>query len=93
MGHSMGAAPILSAAPILQKKGYKIPGVSVLDVVEGMSHVFPLWPLALITTYSFACRGVTLIKGTAVEALPLMKSILSSRPSTFKSVVDAIHWQ
>ncbi|WVW86010.1 hypothetical protein I302_108048 [Kwoniella bestiolae CBS 10118] len=64
LGHSMGAAPILSSAPILQKKGYTIPGVIVLDVVEG----------------------------TAIEALPLMKSILSQRPSTFRSVVDAIHW-
>jgi protein phosphatase methylesterase 1 len=31
----MGAAPILSAAPLLQQKGYSIPGVIVLDVVEG----------------------------------------------------------
>ncbi|WVQ67143.1 uncharacterized protein L199_005338 [Kwoniella botswanensis] len=64
LGHSMGAAPILSSAPILQKKGYTIPGVIVLDVVEG----------------------------TAIEALPLMKSILSQRPTQFRSVVDAIHW-
>lgn len=35
MGHSMGAAPVLSAAPLLQQKGYKVPGVIVLDVVEG----------------------------------------------------------
>ena len=61
----MGAAPILSAAPELQKKGYTIPGVVVLDVVEG----------------------------TAIEALPLMKSILAKRPPRFRSVVDAIHWQ
>ncbi|WWC71875.1 uncharacterized protein I206_105834 [Kwoniella pini CBS 10737] len=64
MGHSMGAAPILSAAPMLQKKGCTIPGVIVLDVVEG----------------------------TAIEALPLMKSILAQRPNSFRSVVDAIHW-
>ncbi|OCF61135.1 protein phosphatase methylesterase 1 [Kwoniella mangroviensis CBS 10435] len=64
LGHSMGAAPILSSAPTLQKKGYTIPGVIVLDVVEG----------------------------TAIEALPLMKSILSQRPTQFRSVVDAIHW-
>ncbi|KAK8853103.1 hypothetical protein IAR55_003804 [Kwoniella newhampshirensis] len=63
-GHSMGAAPILSAAPILQQKGYKVPGVIVLDVVEG----------------------------TAVESLHLMKSILSQRPTLFRSVVDGIHW-
>ncbi|WWD19517.1 hypothetical protein CI109_103978 [Kwoniella shandongensis] len=63
-GHSMGAAPVLSAAPILQQKGYKVPGVIVLDVVEG----------------------------TAIESLHLMKSILSQRPSQFRSVVDAIHW-
>lgn len=35
LGHSMGAAPILSASPILQQKGYNVPGVVVLDVVEG----------------------------------------------------------
>ncbi|WVR07798.1 hypothetical protein IAU60_004841 [Kwoniella sp. DSM 27419] len=64
MGHSMGAAPVVSAAPILQDKGYKVPGVVVLDVVEG----------------------------TAMEALPLMKSIIAQRPSSFRSIVDAIHW-
>jgi protein phosphatase methylesterase 1 len=42
-----------------------VPGVIVLDVVEG----------------------------TAVEALPIMKSILAKRPDSFASVVDAIHWQ
>lgn len=35
MGHSMGAAPILAAVPLLQKKGYTVPGIIVLDVVEG----------------------------------------------------------
>jgi protein phosphatase methylesterase 1 len=35
VGHSMGAAPILAAAPLLQAKGYTVPGVVVLDVVEG----------------------------------------------------------
>jgi len=64
IGHSMGAAPTLRAAPILQSKGYTVPGVVVLDVVEG----------------------------TAVESLPLMKSILSQRPDEFKSVIDAISW-
>ncbi|WVF73184.1 hypothetical protein IAT40_008003 [Kwoniella sp. CBS 6097] len=64
LGHSMGAAPILSAAPILQSKGYTVPGVVVLDVVEG----------------------------TAMEALPLMKGIIAQRPSSFRSVIDAIHW-
>ncbi|WVR00357.1 hypothetical protein IAU59_007500 [Kwoniella sp. CBS 9459] len=64
LGHSMGAAPILSAAPLLQSKGYNVPGVVVLDVVEG----------------------------TAMEALPLMKSILAQRPGSFRSVIDAIHW-
>ncbi|WRT70358.1 uncharacterized protein IL334_007356 [Kwoniella shivajii] len=64
LGHSMGAAPILSSAPILQNKGYAISGVVVLDVVEG----------------------------TAIESLPLMKTILAQRPNDFKSVIDAIHW-
>jgi protein phosphatase methylesterase 1 len=31
----MGAGPILSAAPQLQKLGYTVPGVIVIDVVEG----------------------------------------------------------
>ena len=37
MGHSMGAAPIVSACPELQAAGYKVSGVVVLDVVEGLS--------------------------------------------------------
>ncbi|WOO76535.1 Protein phosphatase methylesterase 1 [Vanrija pseudolonga] len=64
LGHSMGAAPILSAAPLLQKLGYTVCGVAVLDVVEG----------------------------TAIEALPLMKGIISKRPSSFTSVSNAIAW-
>lgn len=36
----MGAGPILSAAPELQKLGYTVPGVIVIDVVEGESPVF-----------------------------------------------------
>ncbi|BEJ16525.1 hypothetical protein CspHIS471_0511300 [Cutaneotrichosporon sp. HIS471] len=35
LGHSMGAAPIVNAAPVLQELGYTIAGVGVLDVVEG----------------------------------------------------------
>ncbi|GMK55005.1 hypothetical protein CspeluHIS016_0200610 [Cutaneotrichosporon spelunceum] len=35
LGHSMGAAPIVHAAPVLQDKGYTIAGVCVLDAVEG----------------------------------------------------------
>ncbi|KAL1413723.1 Protein phosphatase methylesterase 1 [Vanrija albida] len=35
LGHSMGAAPVLSAAPALQNLGYTVCGVAVLDVVEG----------------------------------------------------------
>lgn len=31
----MGAAPTLNALPELQKAGYSVPGVIVLDVVEG----------------------------------------------------------
>ncbi|KAJ9099158.1 hypothetical protein QFC21_004038 [Naganishia friedmannii] len=64
LGHSMGASPVMSAAPLLQQEGYKIVGVVVLDVVEG----------------------------TAVEALPLMKNILSQRPTKFGSVEEAIQW-
>lgn len=35
----MGAVPILAATPVLQKNGYNIPGVAVLDVVEGELQV------------------------------------------------------
>lgn len=31
--------------------------------------------------------------GTAVEALPLMRNILSQRPTSFRSVEGAIDWQ
>jgi protein phosphatase methylesterase 1 len=31
----MGASPVVSSTPILQKDGYKVVGVIVLDVVEG----------------------------------------------------------
>jgi protein phosphatase methylesterase 1 len=33
----MGASPIIASAPVLQKLGYKVVGVIVLDVVEGMA--------------------------------------------------------
>jgi protein phosphatase methylesterase 1 len=33
------------------------------------------------------------VEGTAVEALPLMRSILSQRPTKFRSVEGAIDWQ
>ncbi len=80
----MGAAPTLSAAPILQSKGYTIPGVIILDVVEGL-------PLSLsFGTERHSAEGET---GTAIEALPIMKSILAQRPSSFRSIPDAIHWQ
>ena len=31
----MGASPVVSSTPLLQKEGYKVVGVIVLDVVEG----------------------------------------------------------
>lgn len=34
----MGASPVMSSAPILQERGYKVVGVIILDVVEG-EHV------------------------------------------------------
>jgi hypothetical protein len=37
--------------------------------------------------------GMTIFAGTAVEALPLMKNILSQRPIKFGSVEEAIQWQ
>ena len=74
----MGAAPVTAAVPELQKKGYKVPGVIVLDVVEGES-----------THLGRCTKGA----GTAIEALPLMKGILAQRPTSFKSISDAISWQ
>jgi protein phosphatase methylesterase 1 len=35
LGHSMGASPVVSSTPLLQKEGYKVVGVIILDVVEG----------------------------------------------------------
>lgn len=35
VGHSMGAPPVLEATANLQKLGYRVSGVAVLDVVEG----------------------------------------------------------
>jgi hypothetical protein len=43
----MGAGPILSASPELQKLGYTVSGVVVIDVVEGQL-IMPLWRLKLI---------------------------------------------
>ena len=34
----MGAGPILSASPELQKLGYTVSGVVVIDVVEGQCY-------------------------------------------------------
>jgi hypothetical protein len=31
----MGASPVVSSTPLLQKEGYKVVGVIILDVVEG----------------------------------------------------------
>lgn len=38
-------------------------------------------------------QGRWLTAGTAVESLPLMKSILGKRPSSFGSLPEAIGWQ
>lgn len=81
----MGAAPIISAAPLLQQKGYTVAGVGILDVVEGECE------FAHIASAVQSCDQLT--PGTAVESLPLMKSILSKRPTSFNSVSDAIGWQ
>lgn len=82
LGHSMGAAPILSAAPLLQKKGYTVSGVIVLDVVEGEPVMSLTLPYRIADT-----------SGTAIESLPLMPSILAKRPRSFRSVEHAISWQ
>lgn len=61
MGHSMGAAPILRAAPLLQDKGYKVAGVIVLDVVEGESS------RERARVVDRACRVVSCAKERAVN--------------------------
>jgi len=43
--------------------------------------------------WPFSAQVACIYSGTAVEALPLMRSILSQRPSKFRSVEGAIDWQ
>jgi protein phosphatase methylesterase 1 len=38
VGHSMGGAVCVKTCPRLQQRHYKVAGVAVLDVVEGMSN-------------------------------------------------------
>jgi hypothetical protein len=62
MGHSMGAAPILAAVPLLQKKGYTVPGIIVLDVVEGEpgAPIYPHCPrreTPLFSSWNYTVRG------------------------------------
>lgn len=78
----MGGAVCVRACPLLQQKGYIIGGVAVLDVVEGKS--------------SHAWLGLLFDKrlaGSALDALPIMTSLLDSRPDGFDSIEEAIQWQ
>jgi protein phosphatase methylesterase 1 len=68
--------------PALLKHSYKICGVAVLDVVEGI-----LFALLLQALQPFGTVG------TAIEALPLMNSLLNARPDGFDSAEEAIEWQ
>lgn len=38
VGHSLGGSVIVRACPLLQERKFRITGVTVLDVVEGMAY-------------------------------------------------------
>lgn len=43
--------------------------------------------------YSIACLALLdVIEGSAMQALPAMKNVISSRPKSFQSVTGAINW-
>lgn len=77
---------IVRACPLLQERKFKITGVAVIDVVEGQICT----PLAVST-------NLTLIATNPVEytleALPMMHSLLDTRPAGFDSPEEAIEWQ
>ena len=74
---------MVRACPLLQERKYKIVGVSVLDVVEGSCT------LKLSTSYI----PTELSLEFTLEALPMMHSLLDTRPTGFLSQEQAIEWQ
>jgi protein phosphatase methylesterase 1 len=60
----------------------------------GGSVVTKSCPILLQNKYKIS--GVTVldvVEGSAVDALPLMNSILNARPDGFDSIEEAIQWQ
>jgi protein phosphatase methylesterase 1 len=78
----MGGSVVVRAVPKLLELKYKVSGVAVLDVVEGLIHLHG--------------RGITAswnVIGSAIDALPHMHSLLNARPDGFDTVEEAIEWQ
>ena len=73
------------ACPLLQQHQYRISGVCVIDVVEGLQSVSAI--AGCLANYVFPHTEFTL------DALPLMHSLLNARPEGFDSPEEAIEWQ
>lgn len=87
----MGGAVVVRTCPLLLECKYRVGGVSVLDVVEGVYH--KSMPLHALAIHNLSTYFITSSTGSAIEALPHMPMILNSRPEGFDSVDDAIDWQ
>lgn len=74
---------IVRASSLLQERKYRITGVSVLDVVEG----------ACVLVLADAVLKSAHDTEFTLEALPIMHSLLDSRPEGFESPEQAIEWQ
>ncbi|OBZ72210.1 Protein phosphatase methylesterase 1 [Grifola frondosa] len=83
VGHSLGGAVCVRACPLLQEHGYRITGVAVIDVVEGLSSPSPGSQLLMSSCES---------SEYTLEALPLMHSLLNARPEGFDSPEEAVEW-
>jgi protein phosphatase methylesterase 1 len=91
VGHSMGGAACVRACPVLQEKRYSVSGVAVLDVVEGAERFAR--ESTIPTGYPHTCIIDDVVVGSALDALPIMMSLLDSRPDGFGSVEEAVQWQ
>lgn len=74
------------ASPVLQQHQYRIAGVCVIDVVEGLQSL-SVGIAGCLANYVFPHTEFTL------DALPLMHSLLNARPEGFDSPEEAIEWQ
>ncbi|WVQ73010.1 hypothetical protein IAR50_002573 [Cryptococcus sp. DSM 104548] len=69
------------------------PSFIIMGHSMGASPAISAPPILLKKGYTIPGAVVLdVVEGTAVESLPLMKSILGKRPEGFRSVVDAIWW-